>query len=177
MRASSSPRACGERAFARSPALLGSGRRSSWKVSRMTRRILVPIDFSPCSDAALGLALEIADEGDTEVDVLYVWSPREPACRPSTIFADTPQGIAMQERLSAAESAHAARVCGRLEFGDEPSTVILAILHREQFDMVVLGGAAGRVAACVTKTAPCKVVSTPPPAPPPPSSSAKIVAA
>ena len=89
----------------------------------------------------------------------------------------------------AAESDHAVRVCGRLEFGDEPSRVILEILERERFDMVVMGlegqgtsedsGRAsappesGHVAANVVKTAACKVITTPPPAP----SSAKIVAA
>jgi nucleotide-binding universal stress UspA family protein len=153
----------------------------------MTRKILVPIDFSPCSDAALRHALTIADENGAEVEVLYVWCVGEPAAnRGSSIFADTPQGIAMEERLSAAESDHAVRICGRLEFGDEPSRVILEILERERFDMVVMGlegqgnsqsstppPESGHVAANVVKTAPCKVITTPPPAP----SSAKIVAA
>ena len=106
----------------------------------MTRKILVPIDFSPCSDAALRHALTLADENGAEVEVLYVWCVDEPAAnRGGSIFADTPQGIAMEERLSAAESAHAVRICGRLEFGDEPSRVILEILERERFDMVVMG--------------------------------------
>lgn len=153
----------------------------------MTKRILVPIDFSPCSDAALEYALALAEESDAEVEVLYVWCLREPARHRSTIFADTPQGVAMQERLSAAESGHAAaRICGRLEFGEEPSIVILSILQRERFDLVVMGEAgercaceadvrappSGHVTASVVKTAPCKVVTTPPP-----PSSAKIVAA
>jgi nucleotide-binding universal stress UspA family protein len=158
-----------------------------------TRRILVPIDFSPCSDAALRHALTIADENGAEVEVLYVWCVDEPASRrKGSIFADTPQGIAMEERLSAAESDHSARICGRLEFGDEPSRVILEILERERFDMVVMGlegeglkqsssqasgegsegPESGHVAANVVKTAPCKVITTPPP-----PSSAKIVAA
>jgi nucleotide-binding universal stress UspA family protein len=170
----------------------------------MTRKILVPIDFSPCSDAALRHALTIADENGAEVEVLYVWSVDEPAAtRGGAIFADTPQGIAMEELLSAAESDHALRICGRLEFGDEPSRVILEILERERFDMVVMGAEgqgnnsskdsssnsddasresnregsrppdSGHVAASVVKTAPCKVITTPPPAP----SSTKIVAA
>ncbi len=164
----------------------------------MTRKILVPIDFSPCSDAALRHALTIADENGAEVEVLYVWSVDEPAAtRGGAIFADTPQGIAMEELLSAAESDHALRICGRLEFGDEPSRVILEILERERFDMVVMGAEgqgsssssdeasressrdgnrapdSGHVAASVVKTAQCKVITTPPPAP----SSVKIVAA
>lgn len=161
----------------------------------MTRRILVPIDFSPCSDAALRHALTIADENGDEVEVLYVWCVDEPTSRRrGSIFADTPQGIAMEERLSAAESGHSAHICGRLEFGAEPSRVILEILERERFDMVVMGlegegrnrqsgsqasseggegPESGHVAANVVKTAPCKVITTPPP----PPSSAKIVAA
>ena len=156
----------------------------------MTRKILVPIDFSPCSDAALRHALTLADENGAEVEVLYVWCVDEPvAHRGSTIFADTPQGIAMEERLSAAESNHGGRICGRLEFGAEPSRIILEILERERFDMVVMGlegqgnsqsdpasvppPESGHVAATVAKTAPCKVITTPPPAP----SSVKIVAA
>jgi nucleotide-binding universal stress UspA family protein len=141
-------------------------------------RILVPVDFSPCSDAALRHALAIADASGAEVEVLYVWSPRDANHVPSTsaIFADTPQGRAMQERLSAAESFHATRVCGRLEFGDDPSQVILGILERESFDMVVMGmlgdgtsrreqppPESGHVAASVAKTATCKVVTLPPP--------------
>lgn len=54
------------------------------------------------------------------------------------------------------------------------SSVILAILERERFDMVVMGPAGGHVAARLAKTATCRVVMAPPPAAP---SSAKIVAA
>ncbi len=151
----------------------------------MTRKILVPIDFSPCSDAALRHALTIADENGAEVEILYVWRVEQAdAKRNTAIFADTPQGVAMEERLTAAESDHAARICGRLEFGDEPSRVILEILERERFDMVVMGlegegrkessgPASGHVAASVVHSARCKVITTPPPAPLP----AKIVAA
>ena len=117
-------------------------------------KILVPIDFTPASDAALSYALMIADETGAEVEVLYVWQP-------TAIFADSPEGVAMEQRLSAAElEHHAARVCGRLEFGDEIERVILAILEREQFDLVVMGADEGdsHVAESVVKTAPCKVV-------------------
>src|SRR3954454_15668699 len=118
-------------------------------------KILVPVDFSPCSDAALDYALAVADECGAEVEVLHVWSPRERKTPiptgsradevdaedgpTSEIFAETPEGIAMEERLSAAEWKHPARVSGRLEFGEEPSSVILAILEREKFDLVVMG--------------------------------------
>lgn len=144
----------------------------------MIRKILVPVDFSTCSDAALEQALAIADGSDAEVDVLYVRS-RE---RESGFFADTPQGIAMEQRLSAAEGSHVARVRGRLEVGDEPSSVILEILDREHFDMVVMGvegdgnrrtlestasddqvPPSGHVAANVAKLARCKVITMPPP--------------
>ena len=128
-------------------------------------RILVPVDFSPSSDAALEFALAMADACGAEVEVLHVW-------RPSSIFAETPEGIAMQTRLSAAESGHAARVCGRLEFGEEPSSVILSILDREGFDLVVMGREGeghrdisarpvGHVAAQVARTTRCRVVMLP----------------
>jgi nucleotide-binding universal stress UspA family protein len=160
-------------------------------------KILVPVDFSPCSDAALDYALAVADECGAEVEVLHVWSPRErdrkmplsgdaraddvdeDAGPTSAIFAETADGVAMEQRLSAAEWKHPARVSGRLEFGEEPSTVILAILERERFDLVVMGregegrrhaprdrdgGAeSGHVAATVAKTAPCRVITRPPP--------------
>jgi nucleotide-binding universal stress UspA family protein len=117
-------------------------------------KILVPIDFTPASDAALRYALAVADETGAEVEVLYVWQP-------STIFAVSPEGVAMEERLSAAEVEHRdCRVCGRLEFGEAPDLVILAILERERFDLVVMGADESRrhVAENVASHSPCKVV-------------------
>jgi nucleotide-binding universal stress UspA family protein len=127
-------------------------------------RILVPMDFGPCSDEALGHALRVAYEHDAEVVLLHVWSPHDP-----TIFADTPQGLAMEERLSAA-AKHAQRVSGRLEFGPAVADVILDILGREHFDLVVMGAkglmspadARGHIAASVADAAPCDVVMLPP---------------
>jgi universal stress protein A len=127
------------------------------------RNILVPVDFSLSSDAALDYALAIADECAAEVEVLHVWRPCDSADGPtSEIFAETREGIAMEQRLSAAESRHPARVSGRLEFGGEPSSVILAILEREHFDLVVMGSdgvGRGHVVAIVAKTTACKVVT------------------
>lgn len=120
-------------------------------------KILVPVDFSPSSEAALRYALSMADSCGAEVDVVHVWRPRG-------IFAETPEGIAMEQILTAAEADHEARVCGRLEFGDEPSRVILEILRQERFDLVVLGLDAergGHVIEHVSKTAPCAVVAMP----------------
>lgn len=128
-------------------------------------KILVPVDFSPSSDAALDYALTVADACGAEVEMLYVWRPREHGGdNGSAIFADTPEGLEMERRLSAAESVHAARLSGRLEFGAEPALVILALLERERFDMVVVGPA---TAPDVVKGAPCKceVVTVPPPPP------------
>ena len=127
----------------------------------MIARILVPMDFSQCSDEALDYALSLADQHGAEVEILYVW-PVE-----NGLFAETPQGIAMEQRLSAAESEHPTRVCGRLEFGDEPADVILEILEHEPFDLVVLGREPekelGHVATNIKEDAPCAVVTIPPP--------------
>jgi nucleotide-binding universal stress UspA family protein len=121
-------------------------------------KILVPIDFTPCSRRALDYALAMADECGAEVEVVYVW-------RPQGIFAETPEGVAMEELLTAAEYDHAARVCGRLEFGDEPARIILAILEHEPFDLVVIGedeeDGHGHVVADVKTTARCAVIAMP----------------
>lgn len=125
-------------------------------------KILVPVDFTAGSDAALAYALSMADECGAQVEVLHVWSPRDR--RASTIFADTPEGMAMERALSAAESDHPARISGRLEFGEEPSSVILDILERERFDLVVMGRGAndgGHVASHLEREAPCTVVALP----------------
>jgi nucleotide-binding universal stress UspA family protein len=121
-------------------------------------KILVPIDFTPCSQAALAYALAMADACGAEVELVYVW-------RPHGIFAESPEGLAMEQILSAAEYDHEARVSGRLEFGDEPSRAILAILERERFDLVVMGRddneGHGHVVADVSRTAPCAVIAMP----------------
>jgi universal stress protein A len=119
-------------------------------------KILVPVDFSPCSDAALDHALSVADVCGAEVEVLYVSCPRG-GTTAIEVFADTPEGIAMEARLSAAEWKHPARVSGRLEFGEEPARVILALLEREHFDLVIMG--AGAVAESVARTSSCRVVT------------------
>jgi nucleotide-binding universal stress UspA family protein len=123
-------------------------------------RILVPMDFSPCSDGALAHALEIADSCDAEVEIVYVWT----ASPKSGIFADSPQGIAMEKRLSAACESSRVSVSGRLEFGDEPAEVILGMLDREHFDLVVLGRERepGPIATNIARTARCQVVTIPP---------------
>jgi len=131
-------------------------------------RILVPVDFSPSSDAALRYALALADEYGAEVEMLHVWSPNGRAPSQRAIFADTPEGAAMERRLSQAECDRAERVSGRLEFGEDASRVILAILEREPFDLVVMGrvgvgrGARGQVAKRVVNGAPCRVLTLSP---------------
>jgi nucleotide-binding universal stress UspA family protein len=123
-------------------------------------RILVPMDFTPCSDGALAYALEIANTCDAEVEIVYVWT----ASPKSGIFADSPQGIAMEKRLSAACESSRVAVSGRLEFGEEAADVILDILERESFDLVVLGRERepGPIATNIARTARCQVVTIPP---------------
>lgn len=122
-------------------------------------KILVPVDFTPASDAALAYALAMADAHGAEVELLHVWQPSSLRESVAHIFAESPEGVAMERRLSAAETTgRLARVCGRLEFGGEPSEVILAILEREPFDLVVMGHDE-QVSSRVTRTARCKVVT------------------
>lgn len=132
-------------------------------------KILVPVDFSPGSDAALDYALSVADACGAEVELLHVWAPGARTEREgrATIFAESAQGIAMEQRLTAAEHTRRSRVSGRLEFGEEASRVILEILEREPFDLVVMGReGGGRTSASVAERARCKVVTLAPGASP-----------
>lgn len=120
-------------------------------------KILVPVAFTPASDAALEFALALAYACGAEVEIMHVWKTD------GGIFADTPAGAAMERTLTAAEMLHPARVSGRLEFqkgeGD-PSSVILSVLEREPFDLVVIGReGAGRIATNIETSAPCRVVT------------------
>lgn len=129
------------------------------------KRILVPVDFSPSSDAALDFALSVADACGAEVEMVYVWSPdeRDGCGATSSIFADTVAGKAMEQRLSRADSAHPARLSGRLEFGREARIIIARILEHECFDMVVVPNVTEDAFDGVPSA--CQVITVPPPAP------------
>jgi nucleotide-binding universal stress UspA family protein len=112
---------------------------------RSPRRILVPVDFSPCSAAALQYAANLAEQLDAQVDVLHVWqSPQlafaDGTIPPLTVFAHTQAGQAMSTFLEELEAGGmpADRVRGRLASGDA-ATRILEVAEEGGYDLIVMG--------------------------------------
>jgi universal stress protein A len=150
------------------------------------RRILVPVDFSAPSRAALAYAARIAADAKAALHVLHVWEePRYSWSGGGEIAGDAPTGHAalgqfvrtragaeLERLLREIEDAAHVRVFGRLDMGD-PFEAILKAAKTGGFDLVVMGthgrtGLAhvllGSVAERVVRHAPCPVLTlrTPP---------------
>ena len=134
-------------------------------------RILVPVDFSEPSRAALEYAAVLGAELGAEVDVLHVFSRGDDAGTSGSLLADfarSDAGHTMVEWLASCEKHGVAAVHGRLapgERGDVPSTIVEVADH---YDLIVMGthgrhGLArvlfGRVADSVARRARCPVVT------------------
>jgi nucleotide-binding universal stress UspA family protein len=151
--------------------------RSIMSLDRLTR-ILVPIDFSPSSRAALTEALSLSNRLGGSIDVLYVWEPRsfvveqvfEHVSSGDTEaiaeFAQTRAGREMDRLLS--EMRHlGVSVRGRLGSGDA-ANAILRMAEHESYDLIVMGThgrtglshlVMGSVAEKVVARAPCPVLT------------------
>lgn len=114
------------------------------------KKILVPVDFSECSRAALRHAVFFGNHlGATEIDVLHVWQPpafldlatklRTPEGRDETLaeFVKSKIGQSMKDFLAEVESGGSFTVHGRLESG-EPRHAILEVAQ-EGYDLIVMG--------------------------------------
>ena len=102
-------------------------------------RILVPVDFSSPSDAAVDEAFFIARRFEASVDLMHVWRPSpspddEPATSLSS-FARSDVGHEMRKYLERAE-AEGVTARGRLAYGD-PETLILDC--EDEYDLIVMG--------------------------------------
>jgi len=135
--------------------------------SETMKKILVPVDFSSCSRAALSHALALATKSFRgAVDVLHVWETpiaqdRHPAPR-----ADSHAMQGMEDLITAAESEGI--MIGRLHETGEPVSKILEIAARGGHDLIVMGthgrtGIAhdylGSIAEKVIRRAPCPVLT------------------
>ena len=140
--------------------------------------VLVPVDFSACSRAALLWAAEVAEPFGANVDVLHVWEPPRHAMSEYAFetgrigtslaeFSHTQAGDLMREFLTILEARGLGDVRGRLDIGDPVST-ILRIAESDRYDLVVMGthgrtGLAhlllGSVAEKVVRRAPCPVLT------------------
>lgn len=142
------------------------------------RRILVPLDFSACSLAALEHAVELAQRFGSSIDVLHVWSP------PRTLGPDDAVALPGRALETVADFAHSeahgpldaviyevaqhgVSVRALLECGD-PAAAIVRIAGEGGYDLVVMGTHGhtglshllrGSVAERVVRRAPCPVLT------------------
>ncbi len=114
--------------------------------------ILVPVDFSDCSRAALEQALFFAERFDARVEVLHVWEipayvrpdlmvwveGSEEHRKPMTDVAEEQAEQDMDALLREIPEPRRGRTTERLVSG-EPVDVILRLTRDEPYDLVVMG--------------------------------------
>lgn len=131
------------------------------------KSILVPVDGSPPSLAALAHAIVLAEDGETRVDVLSVEAPDElriGSVPPSTRREGERE---LDDALERAKPRLDGRISRRTASGD-PLRTIIETARDGQYDMIVIGthGRVGRlhamlgsVAEGVVRNAPCPVLT------------------
>lgn len=114
------------------------------------KNILVPVDYSSCSRAALKLAVELAQKLQASLDVVHVWdrpsyvtnavmTSSEPISGKSLIrLIEENAQRDLEEFLKSTELPAATTIAGRLLPGD-PASALLHELKQKQFDLVVVG--------------------------------------
>lgn len=146
---------------------------------RRIQRLLVPVDFSDGSRAALEYAIMVAEQFGASLDILHVWEVPHLVGMDMMLqmpnFENEPldQYVRAQAERELAQfvQQHSIRddiqVAQRLKAGDVEA-VIAQIAQRESFDLIVMGthgrtGLAhllmGSVAERVLRVAPCPVLT------------------
>jgi universal stress protein A len=147
------------------------------------KRILVPVDFSPCSQRALAYARQLAKSFDAELLLLHIV---EPAYRADAadVYVATPQGSALlaehvrlaREQLRRLATDLANGGCGvrSMVKRGAPAQAITQVAGRVRAQLIVMGTYGrtglshllmGSVAERVVRSAPCPVLTVrrPPP--------------
>lgn len=141
------------------------------------RKILVPVDFSPCSLAAYAMAVSLARRYQAELLLLYVLDVRTLAAVERLGVRIPPDKLKMiRHRLRLSfrdlmESQKGVKMERFLREG-EPFTEIMRLARTEKVDLIVLGTYGGRTAEIekiffgstaekVVRAAPCPVLCVP----------------
>jgi universal stress protein A len=119
--------------------LLGGGEGEESAVMRLLR-ILVPVDFSPPSEAAVEEALFLAKRFGASVELMHVWQSGgagndDPTEASLSLFAHSDVGPQMRKYLERAEQERVP-ASGRLACG-QPEAMILDCAA--EYDLIVMG--------------------------------------
>ena len=113
-------------------------------LSPIPTKILVPIDFSPSSHAALESAADLAQHFGAAIHLVHV-IPMFPATTfpdfiPETKFLEAAKAEADRHFAAAAAdlAAKVIKVGSSVEVGDDVASTILEVAEREKADMVVI---------------------------------------
>lgn len=126
------------------------------------RRILVSVDFSSCSRAALVFACTLGAALDASIDVLFVGAGSD--AEPSSSAAAKEE---LHQFIGTVPESRALTIQEHVVSGD-PRERIVSMAERDGFDLVVLGthgrtgrprSLAGSVAESVVRTSACPVVT------------------
>jgi len=144
----------------------------------MIRHILVPIDFSEGSRAALRYAVELAERLDATIDALHVWEPAPYIAPTQLIWIGedarsfwTHMDHSLREQLTALIAEEAAEahipISAQVQAGYVAQSLLERLKHGN-YDLVVMGTHGrtglshlllGSVAERVVRLAPCPVLT------------------
>jgi nucleotide-binding universal stress UspA family protein len=106
------------------------------------RKILVPIDFSPASKTALWYALRIAETRNSEITLLHVLEPQDPAAlagRPAAAaFSEQELADAEEALRCLADSAKATSGVGTILRTGVPTHEIIEAAKELDVDLIVI---------------------------------------
>jgi len=140
---------------------------------RSPHRILVPVDFSDSSRAALHYAAMLGAEVGASVDVLHVWRSRDAGDSRTPLlmeFARSGEGRKMMEWLASFEQCSSVEACGRVVPGGEADVpdAILQEVEDGGYDLLVMGTHGhpgfwrhlmGGITDDIVRRAPCPVLT------------------
>lgn len=134
------------------------------------RFILVPVDGSDPSLAALEHAVALAEDGPTEIEVLHVEGPDRFAVGSSSPLSPSlrrERARRLEDAVDRARARLGSRILARSEAGDPLRTIVM-VANEGGHDLIVIGthGRVGRlhallgsVAEGVVRNAPCPVLT------------------